>query len=344
MQSSKGNWRVGSVLAFSLFLASSQAGFPQQQEQEKQTQAQPASQPSPAKPTESAAKPPLSPEQRAWQVLSDAVKDRRSLHRQNAILAASTLPLWMRATRIVENGLHDKDADVRRVAATALGEMKFRHSIQLLQVALDDNSAAVRFAAAQSLWKMGDQSGRKVLLSILEGDASASSGALKEGLQGANNKLHDPNALALMGINEASGAFLGPFSMGIVMAEHLAKDKSAPGRVLSASLLASDHDPRSVRDLDEALGDSNWAVQAAAAKALAQHPCKQLIGDLEPLLDDKRDEVKLTAAASILRIAASTRSGPERNGECELLHHDAAGKPLQASADEKIPRKGPERK
>jgi len=250
----------------------------------------------------------------------------------------------MRATRIVENGLHDKDVDVRRVAATALGEMKFRHSIPLLQVALDDNSAAVRFAAAQSLWKMGDQSGRKVLLGILEGDTSASPGALKQGLQGANNKLHDPNALALMGINEASGAFLGPFSMGIVMAEHLAKDKSAPGRVLSASLLASDHDPRSIRDLDEALGDSSWTVQAAAAKALAQHPCKQLIGDLEPLLDNKRDEVKLTAAASILRIAASTRSGPEQNNECELLHHDAAGRPLQASADDKIPRKGPERK
>jgi len=95
----------------------------------------------------------------------------------------------------------------------------------------------------------------------------------------------------------------------------LAGDKSASARALSASLLASDHSPASVRELRDALQDKNPAVRAAAAKALGRHPCRSVVEDLHGLLDEKKDEVKYMAAASLLRI--STNAG-RRHIECEV--------------------------
>jgi HEAT repeat protein len=217
----------------------------------------------------------------------------------------------------------DKDGRVRVAAASALGFMKARKAIPALRTSLDDKEVPVRFAAAQALWKMGDHSGRFVLLNVLEGQSSPSGGMnqmIRQQWDDAEDKLHDPQGLAWMGVQEASGAFLGPFAIGVTMAGELARDKGAPARVLSASMLASDRDPRTVRDLDESLGDSNWVVRTAAAKALANHPCSQLIPDLQPFLLEKRDELRLTAATALLRISANVKSSLAPSAECELLH------------------------
>jgi len=63
------------------------------------------------------------------------------------------------------------------------------------------------------------------------------------------------------------------------------------------------------------LQDKNTAVRAAAAKALGQHPCRSVVEDLHSLLDEKKDEVKYMAAASILRISTNA---PRRHIECEM--------------------------
>jgi HEAT repeat protein len=250
--------------------------------------------------------------------------------------AASALPAWPRTVKLLVSGLQDRDADVRRVAATSIGEIKARAALPHLRTALDDGDPSVRFAAAQALWKMGDMSGRRVLIGVLERNQPASAGGIgsmiKDGFDSADDKLHDPNQLALLGISQASGAFLGPFSIGVTFAEQLAKDKSAPARVVAVSLLAKDHDPRSIRDLDEALDDSSWPVQAAAAKALASHPCKILISDLALLLDQKRDELKLTAATSLLRVSAAIKPDHVDGAECSMLHGARSEASLQAAA------------
>jgi hypothetical protein len=75
---------------------------------------------------------------------------------------------------------------------------------------------------------IGDHSGRSVLVNVLAGESSPSGSFFKQNLENADKKLHNPRALALTGINEASGALLGPFSLGVTVAERFAKDKSAP--------------------------------------------------------------------------------------------------------------------
>ena len=293
-------------------------------------QAPPADQTSSGEPSKSSAQESTDSHQLrvdAWKLLKDAAADKKAARRQNAMLALATLGRRSSAVQLVEHALlHDEDSTIRQTAASALGEMKNRQAVPSLRKALDDDSAVVRFAAAKSLWDLGDHSGRDILIEVLEGESSPSEGFIKSSFDKADKKLHSPHDLIFMGINEASGAFLGPFSMGVTVAEQLMKDKTAPARALSATLLAGDHDPRSVRDLDQALGDKNWAVRAAAAKALGNYGCKALVPDLEPLLQDKKDEVKFMAAASLLKI--SSAPGSRIPSECKLVGPNA---PLAAT-------------
>jgi HEAT repeat protein len=259
----------------------------------------------------------VSPEVRktAWEVLAAAVADNKVSRRQNAIVAVSTIGTWSKGVNLVESLLRDKDSDVRALAAAALAEMNSRRSIPALRRVLDDDSSVVKFAAAKSLWQLGDHSGREILTEVLQGDSSPSDGLIKTNLKDANRKLHSPKELAFAGLNAASG-LLGPFSYGVTMAEQLAADKSASARALSASLLASDSDPTSVRELRDALRDKNPAVRAAAAKALGRHPCRSVVEDLHSLLGENKDEVKYMAAASIVRI--STNADSRHREVCEM--------------------------
>jgi HEAT repeat protein len=229
-------------------------------------------------------------------------------------VAASTIGTWSKAVTLVESLLRDKDSDVRALAAAALAEMNSRRSIPALRRVVDDDSPVVKVAAAKSLWQLGDHSGREILTDVLQGYSSASDGVIKSNLKDANKKLHNPKELAFAGINAASG-LLGPFSYGVTMAGQFATDRSASARALSASLLASDPDPASVRELRDALGDKNPAVRAAAAKALGRHPCRSVVEDLHSLLDENKDEVRYMAAASILRISTNAA---RRREACEM--------------------------
>ena len=251
-----------------------------------------------------------------WQVLTLGATDKKLERRQSALSALATLGSSPKAISMVEAGLHDKSADVRIAAAAALGEMNARDSISSLRGALDDPSAEVQFVAAKSLWKLGDHRGRAVLVNVLQGETSPSEGVIKQSWQDAKKKVNSPKAMALTGINAASGAFLGPFAMGVTLAEEFTKDKSASARALSASLLASDQDPASLRQLQYALQDKSPLVQAAAAKALGDHACSQVLPDLQTLMLEGKDEVKYMAAASILRIEGRSR---QRKDNCGRL-------------------------
>ncbi|HZQ69604.1 MAG TPA: HEAT repeat domain-containing protein [Terriglobales bacterium] len=261
------------------------------------------------------------PETLSWKILKEGVSDHRAVKRQGALIALSTVGPLDRALKLVFSAVQDKDAAVRETAVSALGEMHSIRAVPVLKQSLEDDSGPVRFAAAKALWQLGDHSGRSLITEVLSKQDSSSDGMLKQGLTDANKKLHSPSDLARIGLTQASGVFLGPFSYGVVMAAELTKDKDAPARAISASLLASDHDPKSVRALQDAVQDENAGVRTAAAKAIGSHPCKQLLPALQFLLDDK-DEVKYMAAASILRIESRPHAkhpAPECEGLTENL-------------------------
>lgn len=257
------------------------------------------------------------PDEAAWNVLKQELVDKNPDKRRQAVTATGSIGLAPEAIQQVEQALHDKEPIVRQTAAAELAEMKSKQSIPALKLELDDSSPAVAFAAAKALWDLGDQSGREFIEDVLTGEQKTSPDPVHGAIQDAKRKLHDPKALAIMGLKEASGALLGPWNIGIVAAEQ-AFNGAAGARSLAAGMLAKQCDPATRQLLDWAFtNDKNWAVKAAAAKGLGQCGDADSIPRLETALSDSHEAVKDMSAAAIVRLSLGLRDSPRLHSEVE---------------------------
>jgi HEAT repeat protein len=236
-----------------------------------------------------------------WRILEHGAHDGNPIKRRQTILAMGWLRPQVRAVKLIEGGLTDKDTGVREAACATLGEIKSRESIPKLQKALGDPSPEVIFAAAKALYNMGDSTGREVIIAVLLGEQSDASGFLSSSMRSMKLKLHDPKQLLMMGVREGAG-FAGPFGMGVPLAEGLLKDNQASGKTVAALLLANDHTSESLQALRQALMDKNWTVRAAAARAAGIRDAMPLYDDVAKLLGDERDEVQFSAAGTVIRL------------------------------------------
>jgi HEAT repeat protein len=241
----------------------------------------------------------------AWNILKEGANDKNPERRKEAMVAIGSIGLDPEAIKLTESTLlNDEDPVVRQTAAATLGVMKSTQSIPALQKALDDAYGQVAFQAAKTLWDMGDRTCRGTLQEILTGDRKDNTGFVDGAMRDAKAKLHSPRALAKIGIKEASGALLGPFSLGVSAATEMMKDGGAPGRAFAATLLGQDCDERAHQLLEYSLkNDKNAAVKAAAARGLGQCGNKDSIVKLEEHLSDGRDAVKFMAAAAIVKLS-----------------------------------------
>ena len=244
------------------------------------------------------------PEKTAWEVLKQGLAEKNVDKHRQALTATGSIGLAPEAVQLVEEGLKDMDPLIRQTAAAELGQMKSKQSIPALKAAMDDSDGQVAFAAAKALWDMGDKSGRELIEDVLTGDQKTSEGLMNGAMRDAKRKMHDPRALALMGLKEASGALLGPFNIGIIAAEQAFKDGSAGGRTLAVALLTDECDAQTVRLIDWSFtNDKSWAVKAAAAKGLGKCGNADSIPKLETALSDPHEAVKAMSAAAIIRLS-----------------------------------------
>ena len=82
----------------------------------------------------------------------------------------------------------------------------------------------------------------------------------------------------------------------------LLSDPGVSGRATAALLLGRDKDRDTLIALKEALIDRDWSVRAAAVHSLALRNDPSLQPDLAPLLEDKKEAVRLRAAAGYSRL------------------------------------------
>jgi HEAT repeat protein len=245
----------------------------------------------------------------AWDVVKNDIQSHKTTRRTTAIAALAVIGPRPDVLALLEEALQDRDATVRKTAAIALGDLQAQDSKPALRARLDDDSSEVEFAAANSLWKMGDRSGRGIFIATLSGE-NKGDGFVKSTVKSNFSKYSDPKSLAMTGVKEAAGAFLGPLPIGITIAQELMKDRTASARAECAALLAKDPSPEAVRELTQALADKNWAVRAAAAQALSVSPGKVSPDAFGPLLYDDNGTVRDIAAAGIIRLTQAAR--PER--------------------------------
>jgi HEAT repeat protein len=242
------------------------------------------------------------PVDHAWQVLDRGLHDNNPVKRVQAVTAMAIMRPQPKSVAMVESAFDDKDYSIRQAACVALGQMKSRQSIPKLREALNDKAPEVVFAAAKTLYDLGDPMGREVLIAVLLGDQADSSGFFSSSMHDMKAKMHDTKGLMLIGVKEGAGVFLGPAGAGIGVAEGLLKDANASGKTITAAILAEDKSPEAVQAIRQSLGDKNWTVRAAAARALALAARMEAFKDIAGLLDDKKEEVQYSAAAAVIRL------------------------------------------
>ncbi len=93
-----------------------------------------------------------------------------------------------------DTALHDKDAVIRRSAAITLGELKAHSALGDLKQALND-TPEVSFAAAKALTRLGDTSGRDVMVAVLAGERKDAPGIFTNAMRDAKDRLHHPEGL-----------------------------------------------------------------------------------------------------------------------------------------------------
>jgi HEAT repeat protein len=251
-----------------------------------------------------------SPKHRAWDMLMTAAFSPRASERTNGIRALGLLLNNSQARQLAENALSDPNTDVRRAAATALGQMNAKESIPKLQGALSDKKIPVVMAAAQSLRELKDEkSAYAVYYDLLVGERKAGDGLIAKQLA----TLKNPKVLAQIGFSEGIG-FVPFAGIGWDAWRTMHKKDPNPVRAVAATLLAHDPDPASGRALVKATHDKDWIVRAAAVEAIAQRGDASLLPHVVEKFSDKNVKVRYSAAAAVIRLSAIEQSKTARNG------------------------------
>jgi HEAT repeat protein len=250
-----------------------------------------------------------SPRHRAWDILVTASLSNKSSERTNGVRALGLLRDNEQARQFAEYALTDRNADVRRAAATALGQMHAKESIPKLEAALADKKIPVVMAAAQSLRELkAEKLAYAIYYDLLTGERKAHDGMIAQQLK----TLKDPKQLAEIGFSEGIG-FVPFAGIGWDAWRTMRKKDPNPVRAVAASLLAHDPDPATGRALVKATNDKNWIVRAAAIEAIAQRGDPALMPHLVNKFSDKHEQVRYSAAAAVIRLSAIEQSKTARN-------------------------------
>jgi HEAT repeat protein len=238
------------------------------------------------------------------ELLRRGLDDKNPETRKQAVVALSLAgqsgPLFVR----LEEMLQDKDIEVRQAVVVSLSEVRTEHATAALHKALDSDAPEVSFAAAKALWARNDPAGKQALLAILAGESKTSSNFFSKQKREALRMMHTPRTTFLFAVRQ--GAAFAPVpgvGAGIASMQSILTDSGVSGRASAALLLGNDKSPAVLDALRDALSDKDWSVRAAAVHSLCLRNDPALKKDLEPLLADGKEAVRMRAAAGYLRLS-----------------------------------------
>jgi HEAT repeat protein len=240
---------------------------------------------------------------RARSFLENSLKDKNPDSRKQAVQALGLVSAQEPYLSQLEAMLEDKDVEVRLSTITSLVDLKSGRTLPALRKALDSDVPEVSFAAAKALWTLNDPMGREALLSVLSGDTKTASGFITKEKRQALRMLHTPKTMFMFAIQQgANYAPIPGLGAGVSSVQGILSDPSVSGRAATALLLSTDRNPDVLPALQDALTDKDWSVRAAAVHAIALRNNPVLQADLLPLFEDKKEAVRVRAAAGYLRL------------------------------------------
>ena len=241
--------------------------------------------------------------QRCRSILDDAAQDRNPDGRKGAAEALSLVGVKDGALESLAPMLDDHDVSVRIAVVVTLGDFKDNRALPLLKKALRDPVPEVDFAAAKVLYHLHDPEGVQFLLDVVSKESKASSSYLSNEKRSALRMLHTPTKLFIyIGLEAAGFAPVPGLGFGLSSAQGILSAPDSSARAASLLLIGSSRDPALADAVGSALSDKEWSVRAAAVHLVAMHPFPGFRQNLVPLLDDKKEAVRVRAAAAYIRL------------------------------------------
>jgi HEAT repeat protein len=252
--------------------------------------------------------------ERARRFLDDSLTDGNPDIRKHAVQALGLVSPREPYLSQLEAMLDDKDVEVRLATITSLVDLKSGRTVLALRKALDSDVPEVSFAAAKALWTLNEPVGREALISVLSGDTKTSSGFITKQKREALRMLRAPKTMFMFALQQ--GAKFAPvpgIGAGVSSLQGILSDPNVSGRAATALLLSTDKGPEVLQALRDALTDKDWSVRAAAVHGIALRNDPALQSDLVPLLEDKKEAVRVRAAAGYLRLESIKSTRPKEN-------------------------------
>jgi HEAT repeat protein len=207
--------------------------------------------------------------------------------------------------------LDDHDVSVRIAAITSLGDFKDLRTIPLLKKALSDPVPEVDFTAAKVLYQLHDPAGEQFLMEVVGKESKASSSYVSKEKRTALRMLHTPTKLfTFVAIQAAGFAPVPGLGFGLSSAQGILSNPDSSARAASLLLIGNSSDQSLAGEVELATADKEWSLRAAAVHVIAMHPYPQLRQSLVPLLEDKKEEVRVRAAAAYIRLEPAARPLP----------------------------------
>jgi HEAT repeat protein len=237
----------------------------------------------------------------AWKMLADAVHDDKHVDLQiEALAALGTLGSNAKSVGLIAEAFKAKDVDTRTAAVLAAGQTRSRMLLPKLRQALDDKDPQIAFAAACALWKEGDHTGEDLLLAVVDGERKASAPLVQGSMHQANREMHNPTALAKMGVETGASMLLGPFGFGVTAYEYIRKNGGESARVQAVEAVSRSRTREARKALEAALYDKDQTVRAAAVKAMRVYRDEKAQHAIAGLFADAKKPVEFSAAAAYL--------------------------------------------
>jgi hypothetical protein len=240
-------------------------------------------------------------QKQAWNILVGGAHGSNMEKRANAIQALGLASGDPEAVRLAEGALGDKEALVRGAAAKALGALGSPESIPKLQNLLADKDISIALAVGHALVQLKSNSGYDVYYSLVVGVRKGRTSPITEEL----NQMKTPARAIRFAFDQGIG-FL-PYGGYGMEAYHAWKKRSTAPTRAAARELAGDPDPRAGQALAKAVSDKDWSVRAAAVEAIAKRGDPALLANIVPAMSDKKDIVRNSAAAAVLRLSRITQ-------------------------------------
>jgi HEAT repeat protein len=250
----------------------------------------------------------LDAQKQAWNMLVQGAHGSNMDKRANAIQALGLDSGDPAAVQLAEDALGDKEAYVRAAAAKALGALDSPQSIPKLQSLVTDKDISVALAVGHALVQLKSNSGYDVYYSLVVGVRKGSTSPITEEM----NQMKTPSRAVRFAFDQGIG-FLPYGGYGMEALHAWKKRSTAPTRAAAARELAGDPDPRSGQALAKAVSDKDWSVRAAAIEAIAKRGDPALLVDIVPAMSDRKDVVRYSAAAGVLRLGRIAQENGSRS-------------------------------